>query len=305
MANQYKEKIIQEIEEKLGRLRQVGNSQSLFYIPSIDTYIYFRYSKIQNKNTNKESCFYGLRKNDLLIMGGKKSYFCFISNEEDKIFLVPFMPYESYFSKLSPASDGQYKTNIHFRKHGTVLDFANMPKFSADGYRGIEKIFNISQKKLKIPKLSHSQVQSIIGSIGILKGFDVWIPPKDRQLIDNYILDDKRIIQKFPYIKKDVDEVISEIDVIWLEKLKPISMFEVEHSTPIYSGLLRFNDALLVISNINFSIVSNSEREAKFGKEINRPTFRQSKLNELVSFVNYENIYNWWHNLTGKIYEKQ
>lgn len=91
-----------------------------------------------------------------------------------------------------------------------------------------------------------------------------------------------------------------EIDVIWLENSKPISFFEVEHSTPIYSGLLRFNDVLLTIAGSdNFNIVADNERERKFSREIRRPTFRQNNLIDKVTFLDYENIYNWYFNLTN------
>jgi hypothetical protein len=303
MANEIKDKVIKQIENKLGSLKRVGKTQSLFFVPVIDVYIYFRFSAIQKKDTNKPYCFYGLRKEDIALMQGKKSFICFLTDDENKIFLVPFNIYEIYFNQTPPSVDGQYKTNIHFKKQGTVLDFANMPKFNADGYLGIEPLFTITQKNIKVPELTHYQLQSLIGSIGSMKGYDIWFPVNDRERIDKTIIDNSKIIYQLPSFRKDVDNIISEIDVIWLDKSKPISLFEVEYSTPIYSGLLRFNDVLLSIAGTNnFNIISDIERESKFGTEINRPTFTQSKLNELVTFMNYENVYQWYHNLTGKYY---
>lgn len=298
-----RDKIIKQIENKFGKLQKIGNTKSLFHIPSIDVLIYFRYSKMHGKNTNKPFCFYGLRKEDIIQMQGKKSFICFLCDDETKIFLVPFNTYEIYFSQTPPSSDGQYKTNIHFKKQGTILDFANMPKFNAEGYLGLEALFNIPKTKLRIPELDHFQLQSLIGSIGIIKGYDIWVPVNDRQKIDNKIVDSSKIVPQLPFFRKNIDNIIPEIDVIWLDTSKLISLFEVEYSTPIYSGLLRFNDVLLSISGTtNFNIISDKEKEPKFGKEINRPTFVQSKLNELVTFMNYENVYQWYHNLTGKYY---
>ena len=63
-------------------------------------------------------------------------------------------------------------------------------------------------------------------------------------------------------------------------------LFEVEHSTPVYSGLLRFNDVLLANPKLSrFTIVSNERRRALFSKQVFRPTFRKSGLAELVSFL--------------------
>ena len=52
-------------------------------------------------------------------------------------------------------------------------------------------------------------------------------------------------------------------------------LFEVEHSTPIYSGLLRFNDVLLTDPKVSrFSIISNDTRRAVFSRQV----FRQNVL---------------------------
>lgn len=109
--------------------------------------------------------------------------------------------------------------------------------------------------------------------------------------------------ENLPAFSPEIDNIISEIDVIWMQNSKPVSFFEVEHATPIYSGLLRFNDVLLTISGAdNFNIVAENERERKFGREINRPTFKQNKLIDKVTFLDYENIYHWYYNLYGKAY---
>jgi hypothetical protein len=93
-----------------------------------------------------------------------------------------------------------------------------------------------------------------------------------------------------------VREVLSEVDVLWVssgrEKLE--GLFEVEHSTPVYSGLLRFNDILLTNPQVSrFSIVSNDARRALFARQLFRPTFRKSGLADLTSFLEYANVYDW------------
>jgi hypothetical protein len=93
--------------------------------------------------------------------------------------------------------------------------------------------------------------------------------------------------------------IINEIDVLWLNRgasdIK--AAFEVEHSTPIYSGLLRFNDFHLELSNkkTRFSIVSNESRRELFLRQINRPTFKMSGLGEFCNFLDYSDVYSW-HN---------
>lgn len=236
-------------------------------------------------------------------MQSKKSFICLITDDETKNLFIPFQQFESYFFETVPSRDGQYKTLSFFKPTGSEIYFAGIGKFNAENYFSLDDILNITQIKISIPELSHTQIQSLIGSIGIRKGYNIWYPESDKQKIDSNIVDYTRIIEKLPSFNKDIDHIISEIDVIWLDKSKPISFYEVEHSTPIYSGLLRFNDVLLTIAGAdNFNIVADNERESKFGKEINRPTFKQNKLIEKVTFLDYANVYNWFHNLTGKYY---
>jgi hypothetical protein len=76
-------------------------------------------------------------------------------------------------------------------------------------------------------------------------------------------------------------------------------MFEVEHSTPIYSGLLRFNDIFLVSPRLGarFTVVSNDERRSLFTRQLNRPTFKLSKLDEHCTFLDYASVYSWHQGL--------
>jgi hypothetical protein len=304
MANLHKDRVIKILEDKFGKLKNIGDSYSLYVIPSIDVIIYFRYSKISQASKNVLKAFYGLRKEDIDLLQRKKSYICLITNDINKNIFIPFQKFETYFSETEPSKDGQYKTHSIFKPTGAEVYFANIGKFNAESYFNLNDILNITQTKIPIPELSHTQIQSLIGSIGIQKGYDLWFPESDKIKIDNSIVDFSKIRNKLPTYGKEIDYIISEIDVIWLNKTKLVSFFEVEHSTPIYSGLLRFNDVLLSIAGTdNFNIVADHERESKFGREINRPTFKQNRLIDKVTFVNYENIYKWYYNLKGKYYE--
>jgi hypothetical protein len=303
MANIYYQKVIEKIEESFGKPKRIGSGYTLFHFPSADIIVYLRYSKISVASKNVLKAFYGLRKEDIDLMQSKKSFICLITNDESKNLFIPFQQFASYFSITKPSNDGQYKTLSFFKQTGAEIYFSGIGKFSAEPYLDINNILNVSKNKKPIPDLTHSQIQSLIGSIGISKGYNVWYPESDRCKIDFNIVSENKIIEKLPTFRREIDHIISEIDVIWLDSLEPISFYEVEHSTPIYSGLLRFNDILLTLGVKNFNIVAPNEKESKFGREVNRPTFRQNKLIEKVTFLDYENIYTWHINLTGKQYE--
>lgn len=305
MANVFVKNIITEIRDKLGKLEKKGDGYSLYYITSIDTYIYFRYSKVSKASKHIKKCFYGLRNNDIKLMYGKKAFICFVWDDEKSCILIPFNQFEYHFKYTYPSNDEQFKTLIFFKPTGTELYLANIGKFNADSFYGLKKLFETNKLKLIVPTLSHIQVQGLIGAIGVEKGYKIWYPENDKVKIDNKILDNSHIIPKIFDFGKEINPIIREIDVIWFENNKPISFWEVEHTTPIYSGLLRFNDVLLSIAKTdNFNIVAPSDRENKFGFQINRPTFKQNKLIDKVSFINYENIYTWYYNLTGRHYAK-
>ena len=303
MNNAFRNKLISKLEEKYGKVQNAGNGHTLFYISSANFYVYFRYSKLSNTAKSAQKTFYGLRKEDLDLMQGKKSYICFLTNDDEKNVTLPFLQYENYFFNVSPTSDGQYKVALFFKQTGAELYINNVGKFSTESYLGTDKLLNVEVSKIIMPKLTHAQIQSLIGSIGIKKGFDIWFPKSDKIKIDNSIVDIRRIRENLPLYSKEIDHIISEIDVIWLDNTTPVSFYEVEHSTPIYSGLLRFNDVLLTVPKVeNFNVIANNDRENKFGREINRPTFKQNKLIDKVTFLDYENIYNWHANLFGKAY---
>jgi len=302
MANIFVQNIINKIESDFGKLKKVGNGNSLYEVSSISSLIYFRYSKVTTVG-NYTKGFFGLRNEDLKIIKGKTAFICFVLDDISEPILIPFRNYEYDFGLFPPSSDGQYKVLLFFKKNGTEFYIANVGKYNVDAYYGLSQLYTITNTKLELPDLSHSQIQSLLGAIGIKKGYDLWFPESDKYKMDSKIVDYSKIRNQLPIYSSDIDNIISEIDVIWLENSKPISFFEVEHSTPIYFGLLRFNDVLLTVSGAdNFNIVAQNEREGKFSKEIRRPTFRQNKLIDKVTFLDYENIYNWYFNLYGTKY---
>jgi len=303
MSKEFRNSLINRLKEKYGMVQNAGNGHTLFYVPSADFYVYFRYSKLFGSGKSVQKTFYGLRKADLDLMQGKKSFVCFLTDNNEKNVLLPFLQYENYFFGTSPSSDGQFKVTMSFKPTGTELYINNVGTFSTESYLGTEMLLNVTISKTIVPELTHSQIQSLIGSIGIKKGFDIWFPKNDKIRIDDSVVDIRHIRDSLPNYGREIDHIISEIDVIWLDNTIPVSFYEVEHSTPIYSGLLRFNDVLLTVPNVeNFNIVANNDRENKFGKEINRPTFKQNKLIDKVAFLDYENIFNWHTNLFGKAY---
>lgn len=295
MTKYAKSSFLTQLVSQFGKYDKLPGSLSLFQLENSDIRIYVRYSKIHGG----DKTWYGLRESDLRELEGHPSIIAFIWDDQREPLLVPFSEYEDVFKSILPADDGQYKAQVLIQKDATELYIAKVGRFNVDGYFGWQQLINISSISHhdKIPDLSHSQVQTLIGAIGCTKELDIWIPLNDRQKLDWNITREFPCREQLPYGYENVTSSLEEVDVIWMHKgsndIK--ALFEIEHSTPIYSGLLRFNDIHLVSPHLRsrFSIVANDARRSLFIRQINRPTFRTSGLSDLCTFLEYVDVYNW------------
>jgi hypothetical protein len=90
-------------------------------------------------------------------------------------------------------------------------------------------------------------------------------------------------------------ETIELIDVIWIKNRSITRAFEVEHTTAVYSGLLRMADLLALQPNmdIRLHIVAPDERREKVFKEMLRPVFSlldRGPLSRTCTFVSYDSV---------------
>jgi hypothetical protein len=67
-------------------------------------------------------------------------------------------------------------------------------------------------------------------------------------------------------------KTIENIDVLWLSSQAIVAAFEVEHTTAVYSGLLRMSDLLTMQPNldINLYLVGPDDRYAKVNDRLTR-----------------------------------
>jgi hypothetical protein len=250
--------------------------------------------------------FFGLREEDLQRLQGHPSLLCFLWNDQSDPLLVPFSEYEDVFQSTSPARDGQYKVQVYLRDEGTELYIAQAGRFNVEGHFGWSELEVLidSARVGVMPEFSHYQMQTLLGGIGAAKNYDVWIPQNDRGKLDWSITTCFRCRDVLPYGFEPIKDILQEVDVVWIHQgsNQLRALFEVEHSTPIYSGLLRFNDIHLVAPNLHprFSIVANDARRALFVRQLKRPTFQASGLGELCTFLEYINVFGWHGRVTAK-----
>jgi predicted RNA-binding protein len=141
------------------------------------------------------------------------------------------------------------------------------------------------------------KIQSMIANIGEKLGFTIWIPRGDRgRILQNWTPKNKVLIESLPLNYDDITlRTIEQIDVIWLRGRAIVRAFEIEHTTSVYSGILRMADLLALQPNmdIKLHIVAPESRREKVYAEIQRPVFsllEKGPLSKMCSYLTYESI---------------
>ena len=137
----------------------------------------------------------------------------------------------------------------------------------------------------------HVKMQWKLVNLGIKTGSKVWIPANDQKKI--------RELYHFENFEEDFSagldtqaKYVENIDVVWKEEFRIDAAFEIENTTSIYSGLLRFSDLTLVAPNTIYPlfIVSPIEKKNRLLEQLRRPTFKNLGIDKKVRFLPYETI---------------
>jgi len=302
MGNIIKSNFLRELNKRYGSLRRMHRTQSLYEIGKGEARLYIRYSKVHERGKT----FYGLRKEDLKNLEGHPSLICFLWDEQPEPLLIPFSAFEDVFQLTPPASDGQYKAQIRLQNEGTELYISRAGRFNVEGHFGWGELDSLiySTSSSAIQEFSHSQMQTFLGAIGTAKNHDIWIPPNDRGKLDWSLAEPFKCCINLQYGPQRIKDILQEVDVIWIQRGSSElgALFEVEHTTPIYSALLRFNDIHLESPTLcqNFYVVSNNEKRDLFVRQLNRPTFQKSRLSEVCTFLEYINVFNWYNRIRAQ-----
>ena len=140
---------------------------------------------------------------------------------------------------------------------------------------------------------THTEVQGWLRDLGRALGFDVWVAANDRnrafgtgRLCDGCLTTLPDAIERAPGA-----DAVRLIDVLWLEHAtgRVAGAFEVEHTTSIYSGIVRLLDLALGApdqTTRGLFLVAPDEREDDVRAQLARPAF--SRVADLeVSFLPY------------------
>jgi hypothetical protein len=141
------------------------------------------------------------------------------------------------------------------------------------------------------------QIQGLIAKIGTLMGYKIWLPKSDRgRVLKVWKAEPGDLLEELPLgYDPTTTKTIEQIDVLWLRKRSIVRAFEVEHTTSVYSGLLRMADLVALQPNIKIQlhIVAPAEKREKVLQEIMRPVFSLLEgraLSEMCTYLSYDNI---------------
>jgi hypothetical protein len=137
----------------------------------------------------------------------------------------------------------------------------------------------------------HVRMQWKLARLGLKAGERVWVPVGDQAKLRQTFQFDS-FDAKFSAGIDLPHSYIENIDVVWKQEFRIGAAYEIENSTAIYSGLLRFADLNIIAPNTLYPmfIVAPKEKKARLREQLRRPTFKKLELDKKVRFLSYEAI---------------
>ena len=143
---------------------------------------------------------------------------------------------------------------------------------------------------------SHTEVQGWLRDLGKALGFAVWVATNDRSRPYNGgVLSDGCLATLPNSLLVAGADTVPLIDVVWLNaaSLEVEAAFEVEHTTSIYSGIVRLLDLALGTEQpakaARLIFITHAAREADVRAQLARPAF--SRVSELgIRYVPYTSL---------------
>jgi len=158
--------------------------------------------------------------------------------------------------------------------------------------------------------ITHDEIQWKLLAFGSQidkEQLDLWVAKGDQKksFQGNRFSDIRGVKQSLPgMFDKHTRKIIEYIDVLWLSGFGIVAALEIEHTTSIYSGLLRMSDLVTLMPGlrINLYIVAPDKRRDKVKSEINRPTFSNLKLPVKCKYIAYSKFLNLYQKHSNALY---
>lgn len=206
-------------------------------------------------------------------------------------------------------SDGKHIEKLLHQQAGDgttyEVDEAVYKRWVTQRVRRLDKVVSVSVPQDEEKEEIHDEAtvresykqQALLAEIGSKMGFNIWLPRRDRaSVLKEWKPKENSLLENLPLNYDEATlRTIEQIDVLWLKGRSIVRAFEVEHTTAIYSGILRMADLLALQPNmdIKLHIVAPIERRDKVFQEITRPVFSlldRAPLAEICTFISYDGL---------------
>jgi hypothetical protein len=179
----------------------------------------------------------------------------------------------------------------------------------------VPPVFEFKEKQVTIPVdesdkdqkngPSHEEIQWHLLKLGDAMNMGLWVARNDKSRTygGERLGDVKGNLDAIPAnFDQATNKTIELIDVLWVKGNNIVAAFEVEHTSAIYSGLLRMSDLISMQPNLNISlyIVAPDSRREKVFEEIGRATFENMDppLGERCQFIAYSSLKKLFANVS-------
>lgn len=139
----------------------------------------------------------------------------------------------------------------------------------------------------------HSEMLAILALIGEKQGYDIWIGKREQQDRDKGLLAKGKTLKEYMTVKKlkvinaTNQEMIENIDLLWIKDQKIRAVFEVESTTAMTSALMRGAN---VEKDVVKFMVLPEEREVQFKNKMSSPLFKEHFENENWRLIYFDTL---------------
>ena len=210
--------------------------------------------------------------------------------QEDGALIESIVMAQANGGKTFPVDEAEYRRLVGHRVRRADRDVSvTVPEDSPPAPEANQAPAEAVRESIKI--------QALLAEIGSRMGMQIWIPRSDRSAVLNeWRGAHDPVLERLPLNYDDTTlKTIEQIDVLWLRGRAIKRAFEVEHTTAVFSGLLRMADLLALQPNmdIRLHIVAPVARRDKVFQEVKRPVFSlldRGALSESCTFLSYDSV---------------
>lgn len=141
----------------------------------------------------------------------------------------------------------------------------------------------------------HSEIIAILALVGKKQGYDVWIGKREQHERDSGLVAVGKTLKEYMTVKKlkadsvENQDVVENIDLIWIKGLKIKAIFEVESTTAMTSALMRGSN---VDKSVDKFMILPEEREVQFKNKMTSPLFKEHFENESWKLIYFDALRN-------------